>query len=124
MAGPVDDGLTLMPMSARSGTGVRDGELARGWRIVQQVQVFYVGVINDNRPSTSEYGCGVEVLVSAESRMDATAELRKRGFTSVHKGSFKNLEDRQRAEGESLPVVAPGEVWARAVYVEGGWEKR
>ena len=57
--------------------------------------------------------------------MDATAELRKRGFTSVHKGSFKSLEDRRsRADGGALPAVSPGEVWARTVYQDDAWEKR
>lgn len=88
------------------------------------MQVFYVGVINDNRPSTSEYGCGVEVLVCAESRMDATAELRKRGFTSVHKHSFKQLQDRRSDDGAPMPAVGLGEVWTRAVHVDGAWEKR
>lgn len=90
-----------------------------------RMQVFYIGVINDNRPPASEYACGVEVLVSAASRMDATAALRERGFTAVRSRDLTPLESRKtEPDGRSMPPVAPGEVWARTVYVDGTWEKR
>lgn len=88
------------------------------------MQVFYVGIINDNRPSTSEYGCGVEALVCAESPMDATVELRERGFTAVRARNCEPVEDGRLADGAPTPAVAPGDVWTRGALAGGDWEKR
>ncbi len=80
------------------------------------MEVFHVAVINDSRPAASEYACGVEVVVCAESRMDATATLRKRGFSGVHARDLRAVRP--------MPAPRPGDVWARTVYVPGDWERR
>ena len=87
--------------------------------------MFHVGVINDNRPPTSEYACGVEVVVCAESRVEATIALRKRGFSGVHTRDLRGVAPGQvDPDGRPLPMPRPGEIWARTVYVPGEWEKR
>lgn len=89
------------------------------------MEVFHVAVINDSRPAASEYACGVEVVVCAESRMDATATLRKRGFSGVHARDLRAVSPGQLdASDRPMPAPRPGEVWARTVYVPGDWERR
>ena len=89
------------------------------------MEVFQVGVINDNRPAASEYACGVEVLVCAESRVEATIALRKRGFGGVHARALRPVTPGHLdQDGRPLPTPQPGEIWARTVYVPGEWERR